>query len=161
MSDANFPSDDDTPYTFEERVAFFNQMYNLEKFSEAEMPGRLINFLKILRKEVDEGDELFEKLQQGKISGVDAFTEMADWLGDMIVYCASEMLRYNIPVMSTLDIIMDSNESKLGEDGFPIHDPETGKVMKGPNYWKPEPKIKAMLQALAASITDKDGDQTT
>jgi hypothetical protein len=39
---------------------------------------------------------------------------------------------------------MDSNFSKLGADGKPIYD-ERGKVMKGPFYWKPEPKIKELL----------------
>lgn len=47
-----------------------------------------------------------------------------------------------------LDIIMQSNFSKLGEDGKPIYD-ERGKVMKGPNYWKPEPKIREYLAGLA------------
>ncbi len=31
-----------------------------------------------------------------------------------------------------------SNMSKLGEDGKPIRRPEDGKVMKGPNYFKPD-----------------------
>lgn len=39
-----------------------------------------------------------------------------------------------------------SNMSKLGEDGKPIRRPEDGKVMKGPNYFKPD---------LAQFITDK------
>lgn len=43
-----------------------------------------------------------------------------------------------------LDVIMDSNESKLGADGKPIYD-ENGKFLKGPNYWKPEPRIKTLL----------------
>ena len=41
---------------------------------------------------------------------------------------------------------MDSNESKLGADGNPIYD-GNGKFLKGPNYWKPEPKIKALLES--------------
>jgi predicted HAD superfamily Cof-like phosphohydrolase len=43
-----------------------------------------------------------------------------------------------------LDVIMDSNESKLGADGKPIYD-ANGKFLKGPNYWRPEPRIKALL----------------
>lgn len=39
-----------------------------------------------------------------------------------------------------------SNMSKLGEDGKPIRRPEDGKVMKGPNYFKPD---------LSQFITDK------
>ena len=45
---------------------------------------------------------------------------------------------------TALDIIMDSNESKLGADGNPIYD-ANGKFLKGPNYWKPEPKIRDLL----------------
>ncbi len=41
---------------------------------------------------------------------------------------------------------MQSNFSKLGADGKPIYD-ERGKVMKGPGYWQPEPKIRALLGA--------------
>ena len=33
--------------------------------------------------------------------------------------------------------VHDSNMSKLGEDGKPYKDPDTGKIMKGPNYFKP------------------------
>jgi len=42
-------------------------------------------------------------------------------------------------------LIMDSNESKLGADGKPIYD-ANGKFLKGPNYWRPEPRIKALLE---------------
>jgi len=52
-----------------------------------------------------------------------------------------------------LDIIMDSNESKLGADGKPIYD-ANGKFLKGPNYWRPEPRIKALLQRLNPVMRD-------
>ena len=49
------------------------------------------------------------------------------------------------PVLeAVLQIIMDSNASKLGADGKPIYD-ANGKFLKGPNYWKPEPKIRELL----------------
>jgi hypothetical protein len=44
---------------------------------------------------------------------------------------------------------MDRNERKLGANGKPIYDPN-GKFLKGPNYWKPNPKIKELLQAAIA-----------
>jgi len=53
-----------------------------------------------------------------------------------------------------LDVIMDSNESKLGADGKPIYD-ANGKFLKGPGYWKPEPKIKALLEGLDAKAEGK------
>ena len=61
------------------------------------------------------------------------------------VYSTSEALRHGIQLGDALKIIMQSNFSKLNEDGEPIYD-ERGKVMKGPNYWKPEPKIEEMLK---------------
>jgi len=69
----------------------------------------------------------------------------ADLLGDVIVYCRSEALKYGLPLEAVLDIIMDSNESKLGADGKPIYD-ANGKFLKGPGYWKPDPKIKSLLE---------------
>ena len=73
-------------------------------------------------------------------------TDLADWLGDIVVYCASEARRWGIPLNRVLNVIMESNFSKLDADGQPIYD-ERGKVMKGPNYWKPEPKIKEVLDS--------------
>jgi predicted HAD superfamily Cof-like phosphohydrolase len=40
---------------------------------------------------------------------------------------------------------MDSNFSKLGADGKPIYNPDTGKVLKGPNFWGPEIRIREIL----------------
>jgi len=40
---------------------------------------------------------------------------------------------------------MDRNESKPDENGNPIYD-ANGKFLKGPNYWKPEPRIKTLLE---------------
>ncbi|MNL77051.1 hypothetical protein D3C87_2031310 [compost metagenome] len=68
------------------------------------------------------------------------------------MYCRSEALKYGLPLEEVLDIIMDSNESKLGIDGKPIYD-ENGKFLKGPNYWKPEPKIEALLSGLDSEPT--------
>jgi predicted HAD superfamily Cof-like phosphohydrolase len=80
---------------------------------------------------------------------LDIAVAIADLLGDVIVYCRSEALKYGIPLEQVLDIIMDSNESKLGADGNPIYD-ANGKFLKGPNYWKPEPKIRELLAASEA-----------
>jgi hypothetical protein len=65
-------------------------------------------------------------------------------LGDIQVYCASEMRKFGIPQAETLRTIMESNFSKLGADGKPIYD-DRGKVCKGPLYWKPEPALLQML----------------
>jgi len=125
---------------FEADLQKFNKMYNLP--NDEDPRTRLAKFQDILQEEVDEGHDIQAKLDQNDESWR---TDMADWLGDVMVYCASEMIRYKIPVGETLNIIMDSNFSKLGEDGNPIHD-ERGKVMKGPGYKKPEPTLANMLE---------------
>ena len=104
---------------------------------------RLKNFKKTIGDEIQEGDEILLSIQYG-IPSIDLLVNIADWLGDIIVYATSEARKYGIPIDAVLDIIMQSNMSKLGADGEPIID-EHGKFLKGPNYWKPEPKIKELL----------------
>lgn len=72
--------------------------------------------------------------------------QLADLLGDIMVYCTSEATRWGIPIDKVLELIMASNTSKLGADGQPIKNPVNGKFEKGPNYWKPEPAISHLLQ---------------
>jgi predicted HAD superfamily Cof-like phosphohydrolase len=129
--------------TFAERIAAMNAMYKLPVNETPTLPfdyvDRVRNFMVTLDDEVREGDDIPAVGTQ-----LDVLTAMADWLGDIVVYCRSEALKYGIPLEDVLDIIMDSNESKLGADGQPIYN-ENGKFMKGPNYWKPEPKIRELL----------------
>lgn len=80
---------------------------------------------------------------------LDLLTALADLLGDIQVYCASEMAKFGLPLDGVQSIIMQSNFSKMGADGKPIYD-EQGKLQKGPDYWKPEPKIRALLANLLA-----------
>ncbi len=106
----------------------------------------------ILKDELDEHKAIIDKLD-AECSTMDALVEIADLLGDIQVYCASEMARFGIPNSEVLEIIMKSNESKLGADGKPIYN-EQGKFMKGPNYWKPEPKIRELLISLLPENKD-------
>ena len=111
-----------------------------------EMAAVLSNFKNILQEEVDELDEIISKLEAN--SPVENLAEVCDWLGDIIVYCASELTKYGIPPSNVLSIIMASNMSKLGKDGNAIKD-ERGKVLKGPDYWHPEPEIIKLIHLLA------------
>jgi len=95
---------------------------------------------------VHEIDDIIAATQTGA-PALETAVAIADLLGDIIVYCRSEALKYGIPLEDVLDIIMDSNESKLGADGNPIYD-ANGKFLKGPNYWKPEPRIRELLAGL-------------
>ena len=94
-------------------------------------------------------ENIKKKFQKEKLDLLDELIfkdkDISDVLGDLVVYIRSEATKYGIELEKTLDIIMQSNFSKLGEDGKPIYD-ERGKVMKGPNYWKPEPKIQKLLK---------------
>ena len=107
---------------------------------------RLRAFKNILNEEIDEIDEIITTVEEGAPL-LEVLTMLADLLGDIQVYCASEMAKFGLPLDEVLAIIMRSNFSKLGADGKPIYD-ERGKVQKGPNYWKPEPKIKELLSGL-------------
>lgn len=109
---------------------------------------RMVAFKDILMEEVQEIDEIIAAQKEGK-SELEVLTMLADLLGDIQVYCASEMAKFGLPLDQVLAIIMQSNFSKLGADGLPIYD-ERGKVMKGPGYWKPEPKIAELLATLKA-----------
>lgn len=135
-------------HDFARRIAAMNAMYKLPANDRPvlpeDLPARLKGFKATLMDEVHEIDDILALAEQGA-ARADILTAMADLLGDLIVYCRSEALKYGLPLEDVLDIIMDSNESKLGADGKPIYD-GNGKFLKGPNYWKPEPKIRALLE---------------
>ena len=64
--------------------------------------------------------------------------EVADALGDMLYILAGTIIEHGMQykISEVFDEIQRSNMSKLGEDGHPIFR-EDGKVLKGPNYFKP------------------------
>src|SRR5689334_12387295 len=135
--------------TFAARIAQMNAMYKLPANATPTIPDnvveRLQKFKATLLDEVHEIDDIVAQAEHGAAKA-DVAVAIADLLGDVIVYCRSEALKYGIPLEAVLDIIMDSNASKLGADGKPIYD-ANGKFLKGPNYWKPEPKIRQLLAA--------------
>ena len=65
--------------------------------------------------------------------------EVADALGDMLYILCGTILTHGMQhkIEEVFDEIQRSNMSKLGADGEPIYR-EDGKVMKGPNYFKPD-----------------------
>lgn len=143
------------PSKFEQDIVRMNTVYQLEKFvSWEDHDKRVTNFKKILIEECNEIDDIITHLEyhgygDDRNAGdviLEARVQLADLLGDIIVYCASEAVRWDIPLPAVLQVIMESNFSKLGADGKPIKD-ERGKFLKGPNYWKPEPKIREILLA--------------
>ena len=67
--------------------------------------------------------------------------EVADALGDMLYILCGTILIHGMQhiIEDVFAEIQDSNMSKLGVDGKPIYR-EDGKVMKGPNYRRPDLK---------------------
>jgi predicted HAD superfamily Cof-like phosphohydrolase len=127
-------------------IAFFNKMY---KLPTPDVPtvieGRLKDFESIIKEEVKEIEDIHNF--DDKLSPELYLTAIADVLGDIVIYCLSEMLRWGLDPEVVLRIIMQSNFSKLGEDGEPIYD-ERGKVLKGPGYWKPEPALQDYITSM-------------
>ena len=72
-------------------------------------------------------------------------TEVADALGDMLYILCGTIIEHGMQhkIEEVFDEIQRSNMSKLGSDGKPVLR-EDGKVLKGPNYFKPD--IKKVLE---------------
>ncbi len=68
--------------------------------------------------------------------------EVADALGDMLYILCGTILSHGMQhkIEEVFNEIQRSNMSKLGENGKPIYR-EDGKVLKGPNYFKPNLKL--------------------
>ena len=65
--------------------------------------------------------------------------EVADALGDMLYILCGTIIEHGLQhkIDEVFEEIQKSNMSKLGDDGEPIYR-EDGKVLKGPNYFKPD-----------------------
>src|SRR6476620_8437485 len=81
----------------------------------------------------EENEEYLEAVQN------DDQVEIADALGDMLYILCGTIIEHGLQhkIEAVFDEIQRSNMSKLGHDGKPIYR-EDGKVMKGPNYFKPD-----------------------
>ena len=83
----------------------------------------------------EENEEYLEARKDGDM------IEIADALGDMLYIWCGTVLKHGMQdiISEVFDEIQRSNMSKLGEDNKPIFR-DDGKVMKGPNYFKPDIK---------------------
>ena len=79
-------------------------------------------------------EELFELEEAIKNNDL---LEVADALTDILYVTYGAGHAFGIDLDKCFDEVQNSNMSKLGEDGKPIYN-ESGKVMKGPNYFKPD-----------------------
>lgn len=80
----------------------------------------------------EENEEYLKAAKEGDL------VEVADALGDQLYILLGTILKHGMQdkIEEVFNEIQRSNMSKLGEDGKPIYR-EDGKVLKGPNYFKP------------------------
>lgn len=81
----------------------------------------------------EENREYLEAANSGDL------VEVADALGDMLYILCGTILEHGMQykIEEVFEEIQRSNMSKLGADGKPVHR-QDGKVLKGPNYFKPD-----------------------
>ena len=113
-----------------EKVRLFMKTYGQEVKDKAGFSDAKTNKLRIdLIKE--ELEELTEAIQDENL------LEVADALTDILYVTYGAGHAFGIDLDKCFDEVQNSNMSKLGEEGKPIYN-EVGKVMKGPNYFKPD-----------------------
>ena len=115
-----------------EKVGLFMKTFGQEVKNKTELSTEKINLLRIsLIKE--ELEELQQAVRENNI------LEVADALTDILYVTYGAGHAFGINLDKCFNEVQESNMSKLGENGKPIFN-ELGKVMKGPNYNKPNLK---------------------
>ena len=112
-----------------ESVKKFMETFGQEVKSEASFPkDKIIRLrLDLIREELLELKEAIEKKD---------IKEVADALTDILYVTYGAGHAFGINLDKCFKEVQNSNMSKLGSDGKPIYN-EQGKVMKGPDYFKP------------------------
>ena len=112
-----------------ENVKKFMQTFGQEVKTKASFPNdKIINLrLELIREELSELKEAIEKKD---------IKEVADALTDILYVTYGAGHAFGINLDKCFEEVQNSNMSKLGSDGKPIYN-ENGKVMKGPDYFKP------------------------
>ena len=113
-----------------EKVGLFMKTFGQEVKTKSSLSTNKINELRInlINEELEELKEAIKNKDLKET--VDALTDIL-----YVTYGAGHAFGVNLD--ECFDEIQKSNMSKLGEDGKPIYN-EAGKVMKGPNYFKPD-----------------------
>ena len=112
-----------------ESVRKFMQTFGQEVRKKAGFPDDKITSLRYDLIEEELG-ELKEAIDSKNIK------EVADALTDILYVTYGAGHAFGIDLNKCFEEVQNSNMSKLGKDGKPIYN-EKGKVMKGPNYFKP------------------------
>ncbi|MBR47139.1 MAG: hypothetical protein CMC59_00910 [Flavobacteriaceae bacterium] len=114
-------------------VKLFHKKFNIDYLNEptANIPEEI----KQLRFKLMEE----ENLEYLKATRENDLVEIADALGDMLYILCGTIISHGLQnkIEEIFQEIQSSNMSKLGKNGKPIYR-EDGKVLKGPNYFKPD-----------------------
>ena len=113
-----------------EKVKTFMQTFGQEVKTNPSFSTDKINDLRynLIKEELNELKEAMDNKD---------LLEVADALTDILYVTYGAGIAFGIDLDKCFDEVQNSNMSKLGEDGKPIYN-EAGKVMKGPNYFKPD-----------------------
>ena len=113
-----------------EKVGFFMKTFGQDVKQSSSFSSDKINALRVsLIKE--ELDELIEAINKKDL------IEVADALTDILYVTYGAGHAFGINLDDCFEEVQNSNMSKLDKDGKPIYN-DKGKVMKGPNYFKPD-----------------------
>ncbi len=113
-----------------EKVGLFMTTFGQEVKKKPSLSTDKINNLRIKLIE-EELNELKEAISKKDLK------EVADALTDILYVAYGAGHAFGINLDACFEEVQKSNMSKLGNDGKPIYN-ENGKVMKGPNYFKPD-----------------------
>ena len=110
-------------------VKKFMQTFGQEVKNKAEFPDEKTVQLRcdLIKEELDELNQAIEDKD---------LQEIADALTDILYVTYGAGHAFGINLDKCFNEVQQSNMSKIGSDGKPIYN-EKGKVMKGPNYFKP------------------------
>ena len=111
------------------KVGTFMKTFGQEVKTKPSFSSDKINKLRIdlIKEEIE---ELREAMDNNDL------LEVADALTDILYVTYGAGHAFGIDLDKCFDEVQNSNMSKLSENGEPIYN-ESGKVMKGPNYFKP------------------------
>ena len=106
------------------------EIFGQEVKSKPSFSSEKINDLRynLIKEELEEFKEAIDKKD---------LLEAADALTDLLYVTYGAGHAFGINLDDCFNEVQNSNMSKLGTDGKPIYN-EAGKVMKGPNYFKPD-----------------------
>jgi len=113
-----------------EKVKQFMQTFGQEVKTKASFSDEKTNQLRL--------DLISEELEELKNAMTSKdLLEVADALTDILYVTYGAGHAFGINLDKCFDEVQNSNMSKLGSDGKPIYN-DSGKVMKGPDYFKPD-----------------------